>query len=43
VDWAVTANLSAALECVHFAAGDTIRRAGGHDGNYLGAEVKFLW
>lgn len=42
-DWAATSRLSAALEAVHFAVGDAIRRAGGHDGDYLGVELKFGW
>lgn len=42
-DWAATRNLSLALEAVHFAVGDTIRSAGGHDGNYLGLEAKYGW
>ncbi|HEY2660518.1 MAG TPA: alginate export family protein [Caulobacteraceae bacterium] len=42
-DWAVNHNIALALEAVHFAVGDVIRRAGGHDGDYLGAELKFGW
>jgi hypothetical protein len=42
-DWAVTPHYSVALEAVHFAVSDVIRRAGGHDGDYLGAEIKFGW
>lgn len=42
-DWAVTANLTAALEAVHYEVGDVIRRAGGHDSDYLGAELKMAW
>jgi aromatic ring-cleaving dioxygenase len=42
-DWAVTPQISAALEAVHFAIGDTIRQAGGHDSDYLGIELKFGW
>jgi Alginate export len=42
-DWAITPHVSAALEAVHFAIGDAIRRAGGHDGDYLGTELKFGW
>ncbi|WP_208247367.1 alginate export family protein (plasmid) [Rhizobium sp. T1470] len=42
-DYAFTPNLSGAIEAVHFEAGNAIRRAGGHDGNYLGAELKFSW
>jgi hypothetical protein len=42
-DWKVTANLTAAIEAVHFAVGDTVRAAGGHDANYLGVEMKYAW
>ncbi|WP_259664674.1 alginate export family protein [Rhizobium bangladeshense] len=42
-DYAFTPNLTGALEAVHYDAGSTIRNAGGHDGNYLGAELKFSW
>ncbi|HEX7821682.1 MAG TPA: alginate export family protein [Sphingobium sp.] len=42
-DWAATAHVSLALEAVHFAIGDTLRAAGGHDGNYLGLEAKYGW
>jgi hypothetical protein len=43
VDWAVTANVAAAVEAVHFHAGDTLRNAGGRDADYLGVELKFGW
>ncbi|WP_442981302.1 alginate export family protein [Rhizobium sp. S152] len=42
-DYSFTPNLTGALEAVHYNAGSTIRNAGGHDGNYLGAELKFSW
>ena len=42
-DWAATPNLSLALEAVHFGVGNTIRAAGGHDGNYLGLEARYGW
>nr|WP_307008528.1 alginate export family protein [Agrobacterium tumefaciens] len=42
-DYAFTPNLTGALEAVHYEAGSTIRTAGGRDGNYLGAELKFSW
>jgi len=28
---------------VHFEVGDTIKRAGGKDANYLGLELKYAW
>ncbi|MEK1894314.1 MAG: alginate export family protein [Rhizobium sp.] len=42
-DYTFTPNLTGALEAVHYEAGSTIRNAGGHDSNYLGAELKFSW
>lgn len=42
-DWRATANLTGAIEAVHFVAGDTVRTAGGDDSNYLGVELKFSW
>ncbi|WP_206240426.1 alginate export family protein [Novosphingobium terrae] len=42
-DWKMSGHWSSAVEAVHFDAGSTIRNAGGHDGNYLGVEIKFGW
>jgi hypothetical protein len=42
-DWQVAPNLTASLEAVHFAVGDSLRTAGGRDANYLGVELKFGW
>lgn len=42
-DYAFTPNLTGAIEAVHFEAGRAIQNAGGHDSNYLGAELKFTW
>jgi len=42
-DYKANANLTAAIEAVHFAVGDTVRRAGGHDSDYVGVEGKFMW
>ena len=42
-DWKISRHWSSAVEAVHFAVGDTIRAAGGHDSNYLGMEFKFGW
>lgn len=42
-DYAVTPNLTGAVEAVHYAVGQTLRDAGGHDSNYLGVELKFSW
>jgi len=43
MDWAITANVAAALEAVRFEISDAIRRAGGHDADYVGVETKFSW
>ncbi|MBB4184437.1 hypothetical protein GGE07_001063 [Sinorhizobium terangae] len=43
MDYAVTPNLSAAAEFVHFDVGESLRRAGGHDSDYFGAELKLAW
>jgi hypothetical protein len=43
VDWQVSRQFSAALEAVRFNIGDAIRRAGGHDGTYIGMETKIGW
>ena len=42
-EYRVNRNLTSALEVVHFAVGDVLREAGGHDGNYIGIEFKVLW
>lgn len=42
-DYVVNAHLAAAVEMVHFDVGDAVRSAGGHDSNYLGVELKYLW
>jgi hypothetical protein len=31
------------VEMVHLDIGDAIRRAGGHNSNYLGVELKYMW
>ena len=42
-DWQLDSRTAVALEAVHFAIGDAIRRAGGHDGDYVGLEVRLGW
>jgi len=42
-DYAITTYASAALEVVHFAIGDALRHAGGHNGDYMGMELKWGW
>ena len=43
LDWRATSHVSTAVEAVHFAVSDAIRRAGGHDSDYLGVEIKYGW
>ncbi|WP_168879161.1 alginate export family protein [Rhizobium sp. P28RR-XV] len=43
LDYAFNANLTGAIEAVHYEIGDAIRKAGGHNGNYLGAQLSFAW
>jgi hypothetical protein len=42
-DYAATSHISLALEIVHFTIAEAIREAGGHDSNYVGAELKYGW
>lgn len=42
-DWTITANLTGAIEAVHFQVGDAIRQAGGHNADYAGVELKYGW
>jgi Alginate export len=42
-DYILNSHVSLALEVVHFAIGDALRAAGGHDSNYVGAEFKYGW
>lgn len=43
LDYKFTPNLTGAVEAVHFEVGDAIRRAGGRDGNYVGAQLSLAW
>jgi hypothetical protein len=43
VDWTLTPHLKFALEAVHFAVSDVIRRAGGRDADYVGVQLAFGW
>jgi hypothetical protein len=43
IDWAIDRATSFAVEAVHYAIGDALRNAGGHDSNYLGVEIKQGW
>ncbi|CCD96551.1 conserved exported hypothetical protein [Bradyrhizobium sp. ORS 375] len=40
-DYRFNANLTGAVEAVHYAIGETLRRAGGHGSNYIGIELKY--
>ncbi|MGH6881485.1 MAG: alginate export family protein [Hypericibacter sp.] len=43
IDYGFNANLTGAIEAVHYDVGSAIRNAGGHDSDYLGVELKFSW
>jgi hypothetical protein len=43
IDRPLGRHLAAALEAVQYAAGDTLRAAGGRDDRYLGLELKASW
>ncbi len=43
MDYTFHAHVTGAIEAVRFAVGEAIRQAGGHDGDYLGVELKFGW
>jgi hypothetical protein len=40
-DYRFNPNLTGAIEAVHYDIGDTLRRAGGHDSDYIGVELKY--
>lgn len=42
-DYVFNANLTGAVEAVHYEVSDAVRDAGGHDSDYLGVELKFGW
>lgn len=42
-DYTFNPNLTGAIEAVHYQVGRAIRDAGGHNGDYVGAELKFGW
>ena len=42
-DYAVNRHVATALELVRLEVSDAVRRAGGRDSDYLGAELKFTW
>lgn len=43
MDWAISRSLSAAIEADHFNVSSVIRRAGGHDSDYLGVQMRWGW
>ena len=43
LDWAMTPHASFAVEAVRFDVSDVIRRAGGHDSDYLGVQLAYGW
>ena len=42
-DYAFKSHLTGAIEAVYFEVGSAIRRAGGHNSDYLGVELDFGW
>lgn len=43
IDWVLAHDLALALEADHYDVGSVIRRAGGHDSDYLGLEARWGW
>lgn len=43
MDWQVTPHIATAVEAVRFDVANAIRAVGGHDGNYLGVELRSGW
>ncbi len=43
IDWQATRQISFAVEAVRFDISNAIRSLGGHDGNYIGVEVRYGW
>ena len=43
LNWAITSHSSFAIQAVRFNVGDAIRRAGGHDSDYLGVQIAYGW
>jgi hypothetical protein len=42
-DWKITPHYSASVEAVHYAIGESIRQAGGHNADFLGIEFRWAW
>jgi len=43
LDWTIDRATSFAVEAVHFAIGDAVRDAGGHNSNYISVKIKRGW
>jgi len=43
VDWIISPNAAFAVELDRFIIGDVLERAGGHNSNYAGVEIKYGW
>lgn len=43
LDSSLTEHVAVALEVVHFKTSEVIHEVGGHDSNYVGAEVRYGW
>jgi hypothetical protein len=41
LNWAMTSRASFAIQAVRFDVSDVIRRAGGHDSDYLGVQIAY--
>jgi alginate export protein len=42
-EWAITPNLAGAVEVVRYWVADVIRRAGGHNSQYVSVQLQFGW
>lgn len=42
-DWTIASNLVSAVEAVHFQVGNSLRRLGAHNADYVGVELKYGW
>ena len=43
LDWTLSRSTSFAVEADHFEVADSIRNAGGHNGNYIGVQISHGW
>ncbi|EKN01481.1 MULTISPECIES: alginate export family protein [unclassified Acidocella] len=41
LDWAISHSTAFAIEAVHFQVSNVIRRAGGHNGDYVGVQISY--